>query len=245
MTGTGSQVPKIAPQPCADWALFLDIDGTLLDIAETPQAVHVPVTLVPELARVSAGLDGALAVVSGRPLAQIDKLISPIVLPCASDHGAVIRIPGGDIRFADTRLAVPLIVKSKLQAAVRNWQGVFVEEKPYSAVIHFRQAPEREHDAKMIMDRVLTEVPDEFEVLPASMAFEIRNRAITKGVAVSKLMSLAPFTGRIPVFVGDDVTDEDGFRTAREMGGIALNVNVVFGGRASEVRRWLETFPSR
>ena len=236
------------PQPRPDWALFLDIDGTLLDIAASPDAVEVPATLAPALARARSWLGGALAIASGRTLAEIDHLLAPLHLPCVSEHGAVVRHPGGAIDPASVDRAVPPAWKARLQAAARDWAGVMVEDKSYGVAVHFRQAPGREREIRDLVATVVAEDAANFEVLPASMAFEIRHRGLTKAIAVDTFMTMSPFAGRIPVFVGDDVTDEDGFRAARAMGGLGLNVKETFGGQPSEVRRWLAAFapsPSR
>lgn len=231
-----------APAPNPDWALFLDIDGTLLDIAPTPADVHVPETLIRTLSRASAWLGGALAIVSGRPFAQIDKLFSPLRLPGGAGHGAYIRKPGGQIEAASATLAVPDGWKTLLRNAVKLWPGVAVEDKAHCVAVHYRAAPDHKKDVEDIVTRLAAQDKKTFEVLPARMAFEIRNRALTKAVIVRSLMAQAPFKGRIPVFVGDDVTDHDGFRAAEEKGGIALDVGIAFDGRPAAVRAWLERF---
>ena len=233
-----------APAPDQNWALFLDIDGTLLDIAPTPSAVHVPATLTTTLLRASAWLGGALAIVSGRPFEQIDRLFQPLRLPGGAGHGAVIRMPGGDIRSASNAHAVPRSWRTLLHHAVQQWPGVVVEEKPYGVAVHYRAAPEHEEDVRDLVGKLVSQDASSFEALPARMAFEIRSRALTKAVIVRSLMTRTPFKGRIPVFVGDDVTDHDGFRAAEEKGGIALDVGLAFGGRPAAVRAWLEQFHS-
>jgi len=233
-----------APAPRPDWALFLDIDGTLLDLAPRPDAVEVPVNLAATLADAASWLGGALAIVSGRTIAEIDQLMAPLCLPCVGEHGAVIRHPGGAVDRAGPDRAVPPAWKASLHAATKPWPGVLVEEKTYGVAVHFRQAPGREGEIRDLVEGLVSRDGTEFEVLPASMAFEIRHRALTKAIAVDAFMAGPPFAGRIPVFVGDDVTDEDGFRAARAMGGLGLNVKNSFGGQPSVVRRWLGDFAS-
>ena len=147
------------------------------------------------------------------------------------------------IALAPSR-AVPPAWRARLHAAARDWAGVLIEEKSYGVVAHFRQAPGCEAEARTLVEALVAEDPANFEVLPASMAFEIRHRALTKALAVETFMVQPPFAGRVPVFVGDDVTDEDGFRAARALGGLGLNVGLSFGGRPAEVRRWLAAFAS-
>jgi trehalose 6-phosphate phosphatase len=224
------------------WALFLDIDGTLLDIAPTPSSVEIPSDLASILKAASAALDGALAVASGRTLAEIDHLLSPLRPPCVGEHGAVIRHPDGTVERAGPEEIVPEAWRARLRVATAGWTGVLVEEKSYSVAVHYRLAPSREDRLRALVETVVADDAANFEVLPASMAFEIRRRSLTKAMAVETFMATAPFAGRIPVFVGDDVTDEDGFRAARAMGGLGLNVKQCFGGEPWRVRRWLQTF---
>lgn len=237
---------SVAPIPERDWALFLDIDGTLLDIAKSPDAVVVPDILVPLLGRTSRWLDGALALVSGRPLAQIDALMAPLRLPCAGEHGAILRLPDGTIETTNEQDAIPESWRTALQEATAKWKGVIVESKPFGTAVHFRLAPERKREVHDLVAHIVSENARDFEVLEARKAFEIRNRKFSKARPVTRLMSLAPFAGRVPVFIGDDVTDHDGFRAALSMGGIALDVHQMFEGKPSNVLAWLdEHVPAR
>jgi trehalose 6-phosphate phosphatase len=229
------------PVPGENWALFLDLDGTLLDIAETPDAIVVPHALIPALKSAAAWLDGALAIVSGRTLQNIDAILSPLVLPSAGEHGAVLRLPGGVIEEANPTCAVPGAWKRHIESVVEKWSGVAVEMKEFNVTIHFRQAPERRNDVLALLVQTVNGVSG-FEVLPAHMAYELRHSTLTKASAVRTFMHEPHFAGRIPVFVGDDVTDEDGFRAAEDLGGLALHVATSFGGKPVHVRQWLESF---
>lgn len=231
-----------APAPGPNWALFLDIDGTLVDIACRPDAVTIPATLTPTLAGARAWLGGALAIASGRTLGEIDHLTAPLRLACVAEHGAVIRYPQGEVEHANRGGAVPAAWRACLRAATRDWAGVWVEEKTHGVAVHFRQAPRRQDQVRDLVEAVVAKDAKAFEILPASMAFEIRRRGLSKALAVETFMAQPPFAGRVPIFVGDDVTDEDGFRAARAMGGLGLNVHACFSGRPSEVRRWLTGF---
>jgi trehalose 6-phosphate phosphatase len=232
-------------EPRPNWALFLDIDGTLIDIAPRPEAVVTPPGLARILTRASAWLGGALALASGRTLAQIDQLMAPLRLPCVAEHGALIRYPDGAVAVAGADCIVPLRWRVELRAAARGWPGVLVEEKSHGVAVHYRLAPEREDEVRTLVETMVKEDPDRFDVLPARMAFELRHRGLTKAAAVERFMPRPPFAGRVPVFVGDDVTDEDGFRAARALGGLGLNVQERFAGEPAQVRRWLETFARR
>jgi trehalose 6-phosphate phosphatase len=239
-----ARIAQDMPPPVAraDWALFLDIDGTLVDIAPTPDAVVVPATLPRVLAAIKERLGGALALVSGRKLDSIDCLTAPYQFPCASEHGAIIRFADGSIRSHVKEFVVPDSSRQELRAAARNWPNTILEEKQFNVVVHFRQAPSLRdpiHDAVL---EIAANAGSEFEVLPARMAFEIRHRGLNKGAAVDSFMAVKPFRARVPVFVGDDVTDEDGFRAAEALGGKAVDVRTVFEGEAWRVRGWLETF---
>jgi trehalose 6-phosphate phosphatase len=233
------------PRPDRNWALFLDIDGTLLDIAESPNAVTVPLDLPETLLAASRFLSGALVLVSGRMLDDIDRLMAPLHLPCAAEHGAVLRFSDGSQQAPGAKSAIPVALRNQLRAVVRRWPGVRVEEKQFTVAVHFRSAPTREGEVHALVKAIAQSAGPAFEVLSARMAFEIRHREFCKGSAVRAFMRTPAFDSRIPVFVGDDVTDEDGFDAARALGGMALNVPIVFGNEPANVRRWLGAFAER
>jgi len=243
MDCTETSKPTIsAPEPRQNWALFLDIDGTLIDIKPSPEAVEVPATLPSVLERARDWLGGALAVVSGRPIGQIDALMAPLKLPCAGEHGAVLRKPDGSVVRPSGALGVPRAWMAHAKSVAGQWKGVLVEDKDFVLSVHYRQAPESKDDVHALLQSIVAADPEEFEILTTKMGFEIRHRHATKAAAVTGLMDSEPFAGRIPVFIGDDVTDEDGFRAARKMGGLGLHVAEAFGGHASCVREWLRGF---
>ena len=229
-----------APEVERHWALFLDLDGTLLDIAAAPDKVVTPSRLTDALARVGAALGGALAVVSGRRLDEIDRLLSPLSVAVAAEHGALIRLPSAEVhRVSATRCPPPEWIE-QLREATSGWDGILVEEKIYSVALHFRLAPDRRSAIRHLAMSLVRKAPDRFELLAAKEAFEIRPKGITKGQAVELLMTHEPFRARQPVFVGDDVTDEDGMEVAVRLGGLGLNVGAVFEGQPLAVRAWLE-----
>ena len=229
-----------APEVERHWALFLDLDGTLLDIAAAPNKVVMPARLIDALAGVSVALDGALAVVSGRKLRNIDRLLSPLRLPVAAEHGAVIRRPSTRIDKLSARRRPPKAWIKQLRQAVSGWDGVLIEEKTYSVALHYRLAPQRRGAVRKLAMSLVRAAPNRFELLAAKQAFEVRPKGITKGRAVEVLMGQPPFSGRQPVFVGDDVTDEDGIEIAHQLGGLGLNVDSAFGGQPRAVRDWLK-----
>jgi len=228
-----------APPIESNWAPFLDLDGTLIDIAPAPDRVVVPDGLIGTLSELRGVLDGALAIVSGRSFHEIDHLLSPVQLSGGAEHGAFIREASGATRRDENLHAIPTAWRRELMSATRRWSGVQVEEKTQSVAVHYRQAPEWEDDVKRLAATIVERDPTHFEILPAKMAVEIRARGASKGAVVDALMRSPPFAGRVPVFVGDDVTDEAGIVAARALGGHGLHVADAFDGQPSHVRAWL------
>jgi trehalose 6-phosphate phosphatase len=229
-----------APEIERHWALFLDLDGTMLDIAAAPERVVTPSRLIDALVRLRAALNGALAVVSGRPLGEVDRLLDPLRLPGAGEHGGVIRLPSGALDEAPAALGPPKEWARELREATRGWEGIMVEEKRYSVAIHYRLAPQRKDAVQGLASALVESAPERFELLAARKAFEVRPKGLSKARAVDVLMPIEPFRGRQAVFVGDDVTDEDGMASAVRLGGIGLRVDAAFGGKPGLVRDWLE-----
>jgi trehalose 6-phosphate phosphatase len=219
-------------------ALFLDLDGTLLDIAATPDAVRVPDDLVANLAAAAMVLGGALAIVSGRDIGDIDRLLAPLKLPAAGGHGCVVRFPDGTRDEVATK--VPPLWIEDLQQIQHAHKGVLIEPKTHSVVAHYRNAPQTEALLRETAGRLVAQDNETFEVLSGHMMVEMRPRLASKGGAVHKFMPVEPFAGRKPVFIGDDLTDEDGFAAAVELGGVGLHVAEHFGGEPQHVRRWLK-----
>ena len=220
-------------------ALLLDLDGTLLDFAPTPMAVIVPPTLKLTLARLCGELSGALAVITGRPVDQIDTLLPGIVPVVAGEHGGAIRpAPGAALQRPDLP-SVPAALLTEAEAFAARHPGVLLEPKARGFAVHYRLAPASGPAVADAIAAWVSPLAAEFEALPAHMAWELRPRGATKGTAVAAIMALPDFTGRLPVFIGDDVTDEDGMVAARRMGGAGLFVPEAFGTPAA-VRDWLD-----
>lgn len=215
--------------------LLLDVDGTLLDIAPTPESVVVPEGLPETLDVLHRALAGGLAIISGRPLDQID-LLTRNTLPAGAEHGAVLRIPPDPVR----RLQLPSVPQAWRQVAAgmaARFPGARIEDKESGFVLHYRNAPA----AGPALDRLLRGLMQgeaRFEILPADMAWEVRPRGADKGTALQAIMQGRAFVDRIPLFIGDDITDLDAIRAAQTMGGIGLRVAESFGSPAS-VRSWL------
>jgi trehalose 6-phosphate phosphatase len=227
-------------------ALLLDLDGTLLDIAATPAAVVVPPDLPGTLARVRAALDDALAVISGRPVEEIEALLGGIPYAVAGEHGAAIRpAPGAPLERGELP-ALPAAWVGQAERVAAGYRGVLLERKAHGLVLHYRLEPASGPALRQALLSILGDDDTLFTVMPAHMAWELKPRAADKGRAVRWLMARRPFSGRVPVYVGDDVTDEDGIDAARGLGGIGLNVQQSFGDAAG-VRGWLAglAFPAR
>jgi trehalose 6-phosphate phosphatase len=228
--------PPMLP-PIGRAALLLDFDGTLVDIAPAPDAVVVPPDLAAALRALRTELDGALAVISGRPVEQIEALLQDAVEVIAGEHGGAIRYAPGE---ALDRIALPTPPEAWFAAGARiaaAHPGATLERKANGFVLHYRAAPLAGAALGEAM-AALVEGSDRFVMVPARKAWELRPRGADKGTAVEALMRRAPFAGRLPVFIGDDVTDEDGMAAARRLGGVGLWVADAFGSPAG-VRAWL------
>lgn len=216
-------------------ALFLDIDGTLLDIAPTPLAVVVPPGLRECLHGLSGRLDGALAFLTGRRLADVDRLFGA-EFAVAAEHGGILREAGGTAQ----QPARPAQLDGWLDQVLRHTaalRGVLVEPKQLGFTVHFRNAPEL---AARLHNMLREIVCNEAEILPARRAWEIHPAAVSKGAALNWFMTRPMFAGRVPLFVGDDVTDKSAIAAAIALGGVGLHVGQDFAGQPSAVRAWLQ-----
>lgn len=230
----------VLPRPGDRWGLFLDLDGTLLDLAPRPDLVTVPHGLIALLERLSNGLQGAVAIVSGRPMAEVDALLQPLQVAGAGEHGAFCRLPSGDVVSPQPR-SVPAAWRARIDAFAAMTTGIVVEHKSSAVAVHYRAVPDAEPALRALLKSIVLPEDEGFTLSPAHMCWEIRPRGIDKGKAVRRLMREMPFLGRKPVFVGDDVTDEDGMRAAVALGGIGIDVRQRFPTGASGVRAWLAT----
>jgi len=216
---------------------LLDFDGSLVDIAPTPEAVMVPPGLVETLTRLRDKCGGALAVVTGRPIAQIDHFLPGIPWAVAGEHGiALRRSPEAVVERAELP-AVPQDWLDQADALAAKWPGVVIERKHTGMVLHFRGCPDAGEALKAAADRWVGESTG-FHVQGAKMAWEIRPAGIDKGHAVEMLLEQAPFAGRMPIFVGDDVTDLDGVRVTKAHGGLGLMIPDDFP-TSQNYRDWL------
>ena len=228
-------------------AVLLDVDGTLLDIAPTPLEVHVPPQLRDALYALRQQLDGAITFVSGRPIAELDRIFDPLRLSAVGGHGAEIRfLPEGEIRRS--RIAtLDEEIRADFAQIGKIGKGIIVEDKGYSLAIHYRQAPEYGGE---IMKNVVAICENErcasLEVLPGKLVIEIKPGGYDKGTGLREMMTTEIFKGRRPIFIGDDVTDNAAFAALREfdntgfsVGGIVKGATFNFDG-PQDVRAWLQ-----
>lgn len=202
-------------------ALFLDFDGTMVDIAPQPHAVEVPKLLVGMLRDVLDYLGGAVAVISGRPIEQIDSFLAPLRLPVAGVHGAERRTATGETLLLGTH---PLgRLEDAAHALAARHAGLLVESKRGSLALHYRMAPELEDLCVQVMHDAVAASPG-MTLLRGKMVVEAKPGGASKGRAIEEFLREAPFTGRTPVFIGDDITDEVGFSTVQRLGGLGIKV---------------------
>lgn len=227
-------------------ALLFDIDGTLIDLAPTPDGIDVPADLLVHLQELWRRTSGALALVSGRTIDNIDEIVKPVKLPAVGGHGAEMRLfAGGEVQAAKVRPMDAHLIK-RFTAIGSFDPGILVENKGYSVALHYRLAPQAE---RYIFDQVaairadLPEAP--IEVLTGKFVVEIKHEGFSKATAVRELMQQPPFAGRRPIFLGDDVTDESVFGIMPDIDGIAYSVGRKAQGVAGhfdsphDVRQWL------
>ena len=236
------------PPFAADWAFFLDIDGTLLEFAARPQDVRVGTELLGLLERLRAATGGALALVSGRPVKDIDKLFAPLKLPAAGLHGTERRSANGSMR----RHAPPLDNLGRGAAAIVRLTaehcGLVFENKGMALALHYRQAPALRTLAEREMRAIAAGLGDAFELQTGKFVVEIKPSGKDKGSAIGEFAAEPPFAGRRPVYIGDDLTDEPGFEVVNRIGGHTVKVGPgITRARwhlfdAAAVRRWLASY---
>ena len=217
-------IDAVAPHALPQLAIFTDFDGTLVELAETPDAIEVPDTLARQLARAVRELDSAFAVITGREISDIDRFLAPLHLPVAGAHGTQRRRADGVVEAIDpaaiagaeeiARAVSPLVVANP---------GLLLETKEGAVALHYRQAPELETAVRIAMSEAVANVAH-FTLVPGKMVLEARPSAANKGDALRAFMREVPFIGRTPIFIGDDTTDEDAFIAAQELGGVGIKL---------------------
>jgi trehalose 6-phosphate phosphatase len=220
-------LPKLLPSgglaglaPPSKCAYFLDVDGTLLEIRPRPEDVAADACLRALMAAVAAAAGSALALVSGRKIDDLDRIFRPMILPAAGLHGAEIRFFDGARIFA--RSGAMDAARPKLRDFARRHPGLTLEDKGATLALHFRQRPELAEDVLAILQSV-AETPG-LAVQQGKMVAELKEAGHSKATAIKALLASAPFAGRMPVFIGDDLTDESGFDFVNARGGVSIQI---------------------
>ena len=243
--GAASAEDALPPLDLARDALILDIDGTMIDIAPTPESVIVPESLKLSLSRLQEKLNGALGVSSGRTIPSIDELFSPVKLVASGCHGAEIRL---DPNSKFERLATPMSAaeKAALAQIARIDSRLLTEDKIYTFAIHYRSAPELEDKLSGLVNQWVAGAGRDLEIIFGKKVIEIKPPGFNKGTGLQYMMRHPPFSGRRPIFLGDDTTDEDALAVLPEFGGLGISVGLRrLPGAAlavdspGKVRRWL------
>jgi trehalose 6-phosphate phosphatase len=219
MTCSESPPPWTSPA-----ALFLDVDGTLLEIVDHPEQVLPTERLIKLMPRLPEATGGAVALISGRSIESLDQIFQPLRLPAAGLHGLVRRDSHGEshrVSIAEDWLAD---VVSRLHKFVAAHSGLLVEDKGLSVALHYRQRPDMAGDVARFVELLSADLPEDAGVLAGRMVYEFKPTAQDKGSAIRAFMTEAPFAGRHPIFIGDDVTDEVGFAAINELAGTSVKV---------------------
>src|SRR6476660_1924185 len=223
--------PEVVPEPrslvphLSETAVLLDVDGTLLDFAPTPREVWVPAGLAKTLQRLHKRTNGAMALVSGRSLNDIDLIFAPDLFPAVGGHGAEMRIEPDSESVAAHAPPMDKELKRRLAAIAKLSPGILLEDKGYSLALHYRLAPHAEKAIYAAVSLIRADLPNApIEVLPGKCVCEIKHSGFTKATGVRELMTHAPFRGRKPLFIGDDVTDETVFAIMPDFDGVAFSV---------------------
>jgi trehalose 6-phosphate phosphatase len=232
--------------PQAPWCLYLDIDGTLLDIAPTPDAVNVDATVLDLLRRLERACDGAIALITGRPIAAVDALFYPLQLPVAGVHGFERRNAQGHYfrpSFVGSGLSY---LRSEVTALAQSLHGILLEDKGCAFAVHYRQAPNLEETIRLRLARLVSAALPAFELIDGDHVVEIKPVEHDKSSAIEAFMQEEPFSGRMPIFIGDDTTDLDGFAAMKRFNGLAIAVGSRIPGERRlagprDVRAWLES----
>ena len=229
-----------------EFAVLLDIDGTLLDLAPTPREVWVPPDLSKTLNRLLDKTSGAVALVSGRSLNDIDLIFAPEQFPAVGGHGAEMRLESDSEAVATHAPPMDKELKRRLAAIAKLSPGILLEDKGYSLALHYRLAPHAEKAIYAAVSLIRADLPNApIEVMPGKCVCEIKHSGFNKASGVIELMTHDPFKGRRPIFIGDDVTDESVFAIMPELRGLAFSVGRRAKGVVShfdeprDVRQWL------
>lgn len=227
-----------------DWAWFLDVDGTLLEIEKHPDLVSADRELLQLLDRLGDRYDGAVALISGRSLAQLERIFGPLSIAAAASHGLELRPRADEVTLLAA--AVPAAVLEAIAEFTERHPGLVMERKSFSVGVHYRARPELAGKVTERLQDIVAGLDHGFRLQHGKMMVELLPAAAGKGRAIRAFMQRHPFRGRRPVFVGDDVTDEHGFAAVNELGGLSVRVGDLPAtsaqwrlGNVSELRAWL------
>lgn len=212
------------PAPSVEWAYFLDVDGTLIDFADTPDAVHVDTALLELIARLHRASGGAVALVSGRSIADTASLLGALRLPLAGQHGLERRDVAGRLWIHAAPPDAKVAIKAALLPVLDRHPGLMLEDKGLTLALHYRKAPHLGAYACRLMTRLLNEAGKDLEIQRGKYVVEIKPAGFDKGTAVGEYLCEPPFKTRRPVFIGDDLNDEHGFAEVNQLDGISIKV---------------------
>lgn len=238
--------PGSPPAPCIDWAYFLDVDGTLIDIADTPDAVYVDTALLHLIARLHRASGGAVALISGRSLSDMENRLGTLQLPMAGQHGLERRDTSGRLWIHAAPPAAKCAIKEALVPVLARHSGLLLEDKGLTLALHYRLAPHLAAYIHRLMAQLASAADAGLEVQRGKRVAEVKPSGIDKGTAVAEYLLEPPFRGKRPVFIGDDLNDEHGFAEVNRLNGISIKVGK--GGSCARfrlqdvaaVRGWLE-----
>lgn len=236
---------EAVPLPTRSWCLFLDVDGTLLELADSPGGVAVDAALLPLLEDLRLAAGGAVALVSGRTIQNLDQLLGTVHMPAAGLHGCERRDASGVMHVAPVAVEQLADVRAGLQRLAARHPGLLLEDKGAGLALHFLKARELEHELRAEVALLAAPLVPRFGLIDGHCVIEVKPAAHTKDSAVTEFMAESPFRGRVPIFIGDDQTDYGGFAAVRRFDGLAIAV----GPRVKSewwlpgpvaVRQWLE-----
>jgi trehalose 6-phosphate phosphatase len=207
-----------------DWAFFLDVDGTLIDIAELPGAIRVDTALLDLITHLYQASGGAVALVTGRSISDLEHHLGPLRLPLAGQQGLERRDAAGRLWIHAAPPAAKFTIKEALMSVLARHPGLLLEDKGLTLALHYRQAPKLAAYVHRLMGRLALSAGPDLELQRGKRVVEIKPSGIDKGTAVAEYLSEPPFKGRQPVFIGDDLNDERGFAEVNRLNGISVKV---------------------
>jgi len=233
-------MPSASPPPLRpEWAFFLDLDGTLFEIRATPQAVRRAPEEVELVRRLQEASGGAVALISGRAIAKVDDLFAPLRLAAAGQHGAERRDARGVVTRADLPAREFDLAERAIRAFAARHEGLLFEHKGLSVALHYRLAPHLAEAAHAAVREAAAALGGAVEVQGGKMVAELKPSGYDKGSAIGEFMREPPFAGRVPLFIGDDATDEHGFEVVNRLGGHSVKV-----GEGPSAARWRLAAPA-